>query len=427
MNTSQEQPSLQNCLSTLKKRMVIPQASNNLDKHQPALLVTVRNAIAKEVPAFALSGNPEILPGLALHTTAILHDIRNLFAGEAIKDFDFVASHARLRAEQRFPLEAILHAYRVCHRLVSHWLRDAALTCAPESAEAALNEVADFASAYTNIITSIATSEYVMHTRMLAETQASQRTELLNILLAGYDESDARIAKLLRQNGYLEQRQSYCVLVVRAVKSSEMEQPQRVQRIISTLTDLLATTTIRLLAGVRDNLVVAVLSDRRRQSGWTPPQTNLYERLAALLEQMGPSVLVGIGSDHHGTAFVPKSMQQANIALDVATVARRVVLFNDLPLRSILVRMSGVAARTALPNWHVGLVAADLKSQGKLIATLRSLADHNINVQLAGRAMGVHPNTIYARIERIKALTDLDARGYHALSELLLAIDCAEA
>jgi len=36
----------------------------------------------------------------------------------------------------------------------------------------------------------------------------------------------------------------------------------------------------------------------------------------------------------------------------------------------------------------------------------------------------VHPNTVYTRLKRISRLTGLDAQQYHALTELLLAIDC---
>jgi sugar diacid utilization regulator len=36
-----------------------------------------------------------------------------------------------------------------------------------------------------------------------------------------------------------------------------------------------------------------------------------------------------------------------------------------------------------------------------------------------------HPNTVYARIERIRQLTKIDCQTFHGLNELLLAADCA--
>jgi sugar diacid utilization regulator len=52
------------------------------------------------------------------------------------------------------------------------------------------------------------------------------------------------------------------------------------------------------------------------------------------------------------------------------------------------------------------------------------LADTDLNVQEAGRKLGVHPNTVYARIGRIKDISGLDGQRHHDLVELLLAADC---
>ena len=55
---------------------------------------------------------------------------------------------------------------------------------------------------------------------------------------------------------------------------------------------------------------------------------------------------------------------------------------------------------------------------------MRALAAADLNVQEAARALKKHPNTIYARIERVRALTGLDARRFDGLNELLLVADC---
>jgi len=38
--------------------------------------------------------------------------------------------------------------------------------------------------------------------------------------------------------------------------------------------------------------------------------------------------------------------------------------------------------------------------------------------------LSVHPNTMYARMEKILDITELDARSYHALTELLVVAEC---
>jgi hypothetical protein len=415
---------LRQILSLLIEMSVIPHAANALENSMPTATGRLRDEVLAEIPAFSTSGNPEILPGLDQHVAEHVQEIQRLFAGGKIGEFEFIKAHARRRAEQRFPLEAILHAYRCGHRTLSLWLREAALAIGPKNVEQAVSAVADFAIEYTNIISSIIASEYVAHTRVLAETEGDRRTELLNILLSGYDESDGRVAQLLKRAGYLEQRQAYCVAAVRSTNAAEMENPARAQRIVNAILEAMAATSIRTLPGVRDNLVIAVLSDKRRQSGWTAPRSKLADRIRPLLLVLGPAVLVGISNDHPSTSFLRQALHQATIALDFASIANRVVQFSDLPIRDLLIRFGTDYVQAAPPNWVAALVSADRKTDGALIRTLRAVADADLNVQKAARILGRHPNTVYARIARIRDLTGLDGQRYGDLTELLLAADC---
>ena len=110
-------------LSLVAKTGVIPHAAPSLDAGMQRAAATLRAAVLAEIPAFSASGNPEILPSLDAHADAHIQEIRRLFDGGAIGDFEFVRTHAHRRAEQRFPLDAILHAYRCGHRILSHWLQ----------------------------------------------------------------------------------------------------------------------------------------------------------------------------------------------------------------------------------------------------------------------------------------------------------------
>jgi sugar diacid utilization regulator len=416
--------SLPQILTLLVKTGVIPHAATALDSGMHIASGGLRDTVLAEIPAFSTSGNPEILPGLDQHAAEHVQEIRRLFAGGEIGEFEFIKIHARRRAEQRFPLEAILHAYRCGHRILSLWLREAALTTGPKNLEQAVSAVADFAIEYTNIVSSITASEYVAHTRMVAEAEGDRRTELLNILLSGYDESDGRVSQLLKRAGYLEQRQAYCVVAAQSTNASEMENPARAQRIANAISEAMDATSIRTLTGIRNNLVTAVLADKRRQSGWTAPQSNVAERISPMLLVLGPAVLVGVSTDHPSTSFLPKALHQATIALDFASVANRVVLFSDLPIRDLLVHHGTDYVQAAPPNWVAALVGADAKAEGTLIQTLRAVADADLNMQKAARILGRHPNTVYTRIERIRDLTGLDGQCYRDLTELLLAADC---
>jgi len=138
-------------------------------------------------------------------------------------------------------------------------------------------------------------------------------------------------------------------------------------------------------------------------------------------------VLVGISTDQPSTSFIPKAVREAMLALDFATVADRVVLYSQLPIRRLLLHRAADYVQPALPPWAAELSEADAKSAGDLVKTLRALADADMNVQQAARALDVHANTLYARIKRIREITGRDCQRYHDLTELLLAADCRPA
>lgn len=406
---------------------VVPAAMASLRASAQQACEALRREVLKEVRGFSDSGNPHVLPELGQHAQDHVNELLRLFAGEAFSDFAFVRDHARLRAEQRFPLELTLHAYRCGHRVLSRWMRESAVALQLGSRDRTIAAVADFAIEYTDVISAVMTSEYVARIRIVAAAEADRNAELLNVLLAGYDESDGRITRLLKAYGYLEQRRSYCVIAIRSAIASEMDAPERVARILTSITDLLSRTHIRSIAGLRSGVVVAVASAVRRQSGWTAPQASLAARLASMLLEWGPSVFVGVSADHPSTSGIPRAQREACTALDFANVDRRVVQFPALSLRSLLTHAGGEYLRATGPAWIGALLAADIEADGNLLKTLAALADEDLNMQGAGRRLGVHANTVYGRLARIRDLTGLDGQKFHDLVEMLIAADCMQA
>ncbi len=425
MTSALDRDALSQTLAQLAEAGVVPQIAPALHRGKRAASETLGKTVMGEIPAFSLSGNPQILPELERHAGEHLAEIARLLGGGKVGGFEFVRAHARRRAEQRFPLEATLHVYRCGHQVLSRWMRDAA-DAATGNNQRVVAAIADFAIEYTNAISAICAAEYVSRTRILAETEGDLRTELLDLLVRGYDESDGRVTRLLKRAGYLEQRLSFCVALARSVDPLEMENPARAQRIVESVTEAVAAMPIRVLLGTRDGVVTAVFSDVRRISGWTAPQTQLAERIRAALLILGPAVLIGVSSDQPSTAFIPGALREAAVALDFASVGERVVRYSDLPIRRLLLHRAAGDLRSALPPWMTELASADLQAHGALIQTLRALADADLNVQQAARVLEIHPNTVYARMQRIDELTGLACRRFHDLTELLLAADCRQ-
>lgn len=417
---------LDRALRLLREFGVLPDAGKLLDSDSSAIQRELGATVIAEIAAFSTSANPDILPQLDAHAAEHVEEIKRLFRGGKSGEFGFVREHARLRAAQKFPLEATLHAYRCGHKILARWLRDAALASADQSAQVrrVVATVADFAIEYTDRISTLATSEYVAQTRALAEAEGDRRSELLGVLLSGYDESDARAARLLRRSGYLEQRQSYCIVVVQPVDPKEMQNPARARRLVESLNKAISEMRIRSLVGLGDNSVIAVLSATRRMSGWTPQQSALASRVRPYMLKLGNAVLIGISSDSPSTSRIPNARDEAMLALDFADVANRVVQYSEIPVRNMMLRLAQDSMQSALPIWTDDFVAADEKARGSLTKTLEAYADANMNALRAAQLLSVHPNTIYSRMQKISDATGKNALNYHDLNELLLAVDC---
>ena len=156
-----------------------------LHRTAEAAVQSVFDAVLEEVPAYHASGNPDVLPELHEHLSRHVEEVSRLLTGRRPGPFDFVAEHARRRAEHKFPLDAILGAYRFLHRELLPWIRDASLEVA--SADAHMRRVVaavtDFTSVYMSATGTLITAEYVDATRSIAEAEGDRRTALLNTLL----------------------------------------------------------------------------------------------------------------------------------------------------------------------------------------------------------------------------------------------------
>ncbi|MEO5698370.1 MAG: hypothetical protein ABIQ60_14690 [Burkholderiaceae bacterium] len=91
----------------------------HLRRHAGEIHTELIATVLAEIPAFSESRDQVTLQALTAHGPQHLLEIARLLEGGAVGDFGFVREHARLRAEHRFPLEAVLHAYRCGHKVFS--------------------------------------------------------------------------------------------------------------------------------------------------------------------------------------------------------------------------------------------------------------------------------------------------------------------
>ena len=379
----------------------------------------LRDAIDTAIPAFSTSRNPELRNDLEKHTQDLTSEFLQLIKGGKPDTFEFVRTFAKKRADQRFPLEATLQVYHTAHKVLEGWLVEALKTTRAEEATAA-----DLTQAIVNEAITTAASAYVAETRILTEVAGDQRTKLLTMLLEGYDESDPRLAEFLRSAGYVSTRHCYCVVLARAVDPSEMQNPARARRMLDAIDRVAQDAGFQRLADVRDNRVALVCSALSRKSGWTPHQVELANRLTSELAVVGPAALIGVSNDVRATSQIPAAYRQAQLALEFANVGRRVVSYSVIGFQRLLLHLAGDELQRMLPAWTESFFAADTKARGTLATTLQAYADADMNVIRTAETLKVHPNTIYARFDRITGITGLHPRTFQDLSELLLVAKC---
>ncbi|MDH3209967.1 MAG: hypothetical protein OEL91_06270, partial [Burkholderiaceae bacterium] len=268
-------------LARLSGSKLLPPTVAHLRNHATEIHAELHETVLAEVPAFSESRDQATLRELAADGPRHHQEIIRLLRGGAVGDFAFVGAYARRCAEHRLPLETILHAYRCAHKVFARRLREAALRSAAalEVAREVVAGLADFTLEYTDAISTIASTTYVDQIRLLADVAGDERAQLLNILLSGYDESDARVASILRRAGYLDGRHTFCVVLGQSVDATEMDMPARTRRLAETLDQLVPANLARRLIDVRDARVTGVFSAVWRTSGWTPPNASLATRL----------------------------------------------------------------------------------------------------------------------------------------------------
>lgn len=385
---------------------------------------TLESAILAEVPEFSSGRDRRDTTTLADHLGDHLDEIHRLIGGARTPKLEFVRRHAARRAEERFPLEAVLRACRVAQRVGVPALQALAATriAAPGERDRA---IADFAVGYVDAVTTLVTSEYVRRTRQLSAADADSRSRLLGILLHGYDGDDTRVVRLLGSAGYLDRRLACCVVLVRSLDPAEMNNAARANRLLAAVRKAFEDFPGRVLFGFHEQRVVAVVAANRRVSGWTAPREALAGKVGWPLLELGNAVVAGVSAEAASCDLVPRALAEAELALDIADASQRVVEYASIPLKRLLLHLAAERIQSALPAWSAALLDADARAGGVLVATLRAYADADMNVLKTASRLGVHPNTVYARMHRIRDLTAQDPLRYHKLSELLLAVDCS--
>ncbi len=330
-----------------------------------------------------------------------LQDVLGAIADLSAQAPDFAAARrtGRRRAEQRLPLESLLHAYRLGGRVI--W--EALLEEARSSRTRHLDRLMEGAVVVWELIDVQSKEVGEAYRRAEAETlsrDVTQRLALLDSILAGTaSQGDLALApKVLN----LPSSGPYVVAVAEGIENYSISGGPA---------DALAAAGIASSWLTRNDQAVGVVAVAHRE------MAHVKAAIAAkATARVGLSPPVSDLDQIAGVSLL------ADIAMRSIPIGRQEVSELDDHLSAALVVGSAQLARrlahrvlgpiSALPQWE----------REVLLGTLRSYMDLGGSVAAVARATHCHRNTVMNRMRRIQELTGLSATHPEQCGELRLAL-----
>ena len=377
----------------------------------PAMAVSATDRIWVEVPNYQRS---ELHSDVAHHVARIygvfLATVRE---GRAplVDDFPWTAEHAQKRVDHAIPLVDFLKAFRIAQLELWDHLLEWAQT-GPEAEQTVLGLVSHVMRTIEAGSSAAATTYLEAQQYDLADQENVQR-DVVEDLLAKRRPSHARQLQVLREAGLGEDRY---VVISAELGDADVTQGQH-------MLTMSARTHLSRIAGgvfaVRQSELVALLPLRAKD------ERSLNQRLSRMIEELsgrGIRLRVGMSAVHEDLDDVPDGHAEARLALGSIQGQHGVVGLAELSTLDYLVRRPDDTVRRLIRPRVRAFLAEDLAGDGIYAASLEAFIDHDLNAREAARALHVHVNTMYYRLERISERTGCDLRRVDQMIELLLAV-----
>jgi hypothetical protein len=387
--------------------------------------------LQRESPEYRNAVDDEFTRESKGHCNQLLRTIVAVAEGRALKTgsepFDFVRTHAEWRARHHVPLIASLHAYRLAHRTYWSVTREALLRHAKHKAALpAMTMLSDFWMELFDHVGAVLAEAHAVEERLIVAQDTRTYVGLVDRLLRGLAPEDTEAQRLSALCG-IRPGAPMAVALVRAhppENGTPIEADVTLRALVRLIEQALPPAAFGKLVDARNGEVTVIacrdvsvgggLSDALRRNGFGRRNGN---RLPAS---------VGISNDTTETARLPDAVEEARLALEFASAARPLMRFADIDLPEFLVRRANHAAFRLIPDWVRYFAPTANGASRELRRTISAFADCNLNVKQTARRVGVHTNTVYFRLNRIRELTGVDPRTYSGTSLLLTALRLLE-
>lgn len=384
--------------------------------------------LQRESPEYRNAVDDEFTEESRAHCQELLMRIVAVAAGEtgapADDPFDFVRAHAQWRARHHVPLVASLHAYRIAHRTYSEISQDAlASRGRVREIVGAQRVLSEFWIEFFDQVGHVLADAHAAEDAQIVAQETGSYARLMDNLMRGVEPAEPELRRLCAQRG-LRAGAPMVVALARPQQAGDRPADREValRSLARLLEQALSPTRFGVLIDVRDNQVAAIVCSDSG-TGRTVLQA-LRRRGFAGRSARGPCV--GVSADVAEIARLPDALVEATIAIDFASARQPLVGFADIHLPDLLVRRADQVAVRLVPPWARRLYSAQDPQSVELVRTIRVFADCSFNVKSTARALGVHTNTVYFRLNRLKRLSDLDPRTFAGASTILTALRLLE-
>jgi hypothetical protein len=330
------------------------------------------------------------------------------------EELAFIADIARLRASAGFPLEAMLHAFRVGHRVLWDWLveqvddrhkGDVALAVTP------------FMHEYLGLVTRRLTETYVEAVQTSVADADKNRRDLFEALLRG--DEPGRTRPLAQALGLAPDVQ-YVVIVATIGSADEGFANELLRRAEGLIRRRLLDTGTEAFPILREDEIVLLVpwaADHRRIL-----RTAVEPAAASLAQIYGTRLIAGGSMPCDGFSEIRRGYQEARLALQRASATGAFVALADASLYESLLALGAPSLQRRLPAWAGDLTAEGPAERNDLVHTLLAYLAADMSIERTARELFVHPNTVRYRLRRLSRLTGLDVGSFYDLVELVTAV-----
>lgn len=386
--------------------------------------------LQRESPEYRNSVDDEFTRESKAHCNELLRMIIAIAACEVRKfaadPFDFVRTHAQWRARHHVPLVASLHAYRIAHKTYSEVSQDALeKQGTPKEIVGAQRVLSEFWIEFFDHVDHVLADAHAAEDALVVAQENRSYAPLVNGLLRGVTPAEQDLQRLCAMRG-IRAGAPLAVAIAKPllVHGHHVDREVTLRSLARRLEQALPPTVFGILIDVRDDQVTAIACSDRNTS------RNLLQALRrggfAKRSANGQSAGVGVSTDVTEVSRLPQALDEALIAMEFTSARRPLMHFMDVDLPDFLVRRADRVAVRLIPAWAHHLTSAEDHMARELIRTIHSFADCSFNTKSTAHKLGVHTNTVYFRLNRLKKISGLDPRTYAGASTILTSLRLLE-